>query len=695
MPSHYDSPASVFAQRPLSLNHRPPPPSLFAGTHTAYHPDLCIPLQTAGNRRKRTRFIMISPVPHEHPLFGHHQPEQDRAEQYQNNQHKHLPIRDSSLDIIGSLFGTSLANVVPYDGSMCSLKIAEGPGTSLAATLPVSLPTQPRAEPPCTNDCSTACDKGDCTNDCEYDDYGECSDGCLIEVEICDEKECIEGTGSDRDCHSTPCPDADVCHETIICQKDDCSEDQRCSENSCMGNYCREDSCREKGVGDDICHASCQSNCPVDGYSHSVLGTPQVSTFVSAQTDNTIGWSPSARRSRAPYSNVEPTLLNLDVRSHSQPLPYPLSTSSRSSSAFFEGPHADYESNYEHFSAPSKRRRVSTPMSTPNYGPYPEHHPAMGATFNECAHRLNCLWSGGCDMRFMDNNSLVNHINSSHINYDAEPVCLWSGCGQEVQDHEVLLDHVKDLHMPHVCQTVCLWKGCNAVFQNDADLQSHLRTHLEGPTEQCLWGSCNTEAHGIDDLEEHLHNEHFITPHDIPEPETEAEPSSLEARVCEWLEVGPDGGSRVCGKTFGSAIKLQQHAKDCHIAALRKKTGYFCFWEGCNRRDKPFSQKGKVERHIQTHTGYKSCTCPFCQKEFSAPQALQQHIRTHTGEKPYKCDICGKEFAQGSAMTMHKRVHTGERPLQCDFPGCGKRFSESSNLSKHRKSEFSPSNVEM
>jgi len=41
-------------------------------------------------------------------------------------------------------------------------------------------------------------------------------------------------------------------------------------------------------------------------------------------------------------------------------------------------------------------------------------------------------------------------------------------------------------------------------------------------------------------------------------------------------------------------------------------------------------------------------------------------------------------------MTMHKRVHTGERPLRCDFPECGKRFSESSNLSKHRKSKFSP-----
>jgi len=606
MPAQYDSRTSISTQRPLSLDHRPPPPSLFAGIHTAYHPDSRTPLQTAGTRRKRARFIMISPVPHEHLLFDHHQPGQDRSEQYQNDQHKNLPICDPSLDIIGSLFSTSLANV-PYDGSMCSLKITEGPNTGLATTIPVSLPIQPRVEPLCTNDCSTGCDQGDCTNDCEYDDCGECSDGCLIEVEICDEKECIEGSGSDRDCHSTSCPDADVCHETIICQKDDCSEDQRCSENSCMGGYRHEDSCQEKGCGEARCHASCQSNCPVNDYRHSVLGTPQVSAFVSAQTDNSVGWSPSARRSHAPYSNVEPTLLNLDVQSHSRQLPYTLSASSRSSSAFFENSNPDYENNYEHYSAPSKRRRVSMPIPTPNYNPYPKHHAATDATFDGCAaHQLSCLWNDGCDMRFMDNNSLVNHINSSHINYDAELVCQWSGCGQEVQDRQVLLDHVKDLHMPHVYQTVCLWKGCNAVFQNDADLQSHLRTHLEEPTEQCLWGSCNTEAHGIGDLEEHLHTEHFITPHDIPSPDTEAEASPSEARVCEWLEAGADGDSHLCGKTFNNAIKLQQHAKDCHIAALRKKTGYFCLWEGCNRRDKPFSQKGKVERHIQTHTGCKN-----------------------------------------------------------------------------------------
>jgi hypothetical protein len=32
------------------------------------------------------------------------------------------------------------------------------------------------------------------------------------------------------------------------------------------------------------------------------------------------------------------------------------------------------------------------------------------------------------------------------------------------------------------------------------------------------------------------------------------------------------------------------------------------------------------------------------------------------------------------------RIHTGEKPYSCSFPGCFKKFSQSSNLSAHEKS---------
>ncbi|KAF8474725.1 hypothetical protein BDZ91DRAFT_649933 [Kalaharituber pfeilii] len=297
-------------------------------------------------------------------------------------------------------------------------------------------------------------------------------------------------------------------------------------------------------------------------------------------------------------------------------------------------------------------------------------------------------------MGFSDYFALDNHVVQTHIRPQIGFACQWEACGEAEKDLSHLLDHVKASHTSNTNQGnghVCLWQGCNATFTNSEDLSHHLtNVHLQSPIGGllCQWEACGIQADGPDGLTTHLHRDHFLSSISEASGSTTTSSASYctppldQTLVCQWAEV--EGGP-ICGKQFATADALQVHAKDDHIAILKKKTGYFCRWAGCTRREKEFSQKGKVERHMQTHTGFKSCRCPHCDKEFSAPQALQQHIRTHTGEKPYKCDICGKEFAQGSAMTMHKRVHTGERPLKCDYPGCNKRFSESSNLSKHRK----------
>lgn len=111
---------------------------------------------------------------------------------------------------------------------------------------------------------------------------------------------------------------------------------------------------------------------------------------------------------------------------------------------------------------------------------------------------------------------------------------------------------------------------------------------------------------------------------------------------------------------------------------------YKCNLEDCG---KVFSDHGTLKKHAATH-GERQFLCAYegCGKRFLDNSKLRRHQLVHTGEKPYECQYCNKKFSLDFNLRTHLRTHTGEKPYQCSFPGCLKRFTQSSNLAAHEKS---------
>merc|ERR1719430_2494103 len=107
---------------------------------------------------------------------------------------------------------------------------------------------------------------------------------------------------------------------------------------------------------------------------------------------------------------------------------------------------------------------------------------------------------------------------------------------------------------------------------------------------------------------------------------------------------------------------------------MRHKDNHQAFKFNCEKCEKVFSRKDKLREHgcavhdeMEVKANTKSVACPECGKMFTQSKHLSRHKASAHGGFVYICVHCKKSFSRKDKMKTHMNFNCKQKPSSVAF----------------------------
>ncbi|XP_020294905.1 zinc finger protein 525-like isoform X2 [Pseudomyrmex gracilis] len=223
----------------------------------------------------------------------------------------------------------------------------------------------------------------------------------------------------------------------------------------------------------------------------------------------------------------------------------------------------------------------------------------------------------------------------------------------------------------------CTYPDCHAMFERPWRLERHMRLHVGERPYTCTHPGCTKSYTDSTYLKRHLETHTAIVKiYKCTECTLSCKYlHNLKRHYMIKHKKDKELICQECGLTFNEKHHLNRHS---HIHS--GPTIY-----QCDKCPKTFAMRNRLRQHQEIHKKSYPCPVSECSEVFEKWLQLCAHKKAKH-ETEYKCDKCDKIFSLKIRLDNHIKTHSENRPsILCPYDKCHRTYFYKSNLENHIK----------